>query len=86
MWLVLFAATASHGILDAMTDGGIGIALFAPFDAGRYFLPWRPIPVSPIGVGRFLSARGAAVLRAEVLLVWLPAIALTLAAMWRRRR
>jgi inner membrane protein len=86
VWLVLFGATASHGILDAMTDGGIGIALFAPFDAGRYFLPWRPIPVSPIGVGRFLSARGAAVLRAEVLLVWLPAIALTLAAMWRRRR
>jgi inner membrane protein len=85
-WLVLFAATASHGVLDAMTDGGIGIAFFAPFDDGRYFLPWRPIPVSPIGVGRFFSARGAAVLRAEVLLVWLPAFLVALVAVWRRRR
>jgi inner membrane protein len=85
-WLVLFAATASHGVLDAMTDGGIGIAFFAPFDDGRYFLPWRPIPVSPIGVGRFFSARGAAVLRAEVLLVWLPAFLVALIAVWRRRR
>ena len=85
-WLVLFAATASHGVLDAMTDGGIGIAFFAPFDDGRYFLPSRPIPVSPIGVGRFFSARGAAVLRAEVLLVWLPAFLVALIAVWRRRR
>jgi inner membrane protein len=69
-----------------MTDGGIGIAFFAPFDDGRYFLPWRPIPVSPIGVGRFFSARGAAVLRAEVLLVWLPAFLVALVAVWRRRR
>jgi hypothetical protein len=27
---VLFVVTASHGILDAMTDGGLGIAFFAP--------------------------------------------------------
>lgn len=86
VWLVLFAATASHGVLDAMTDGGTGIAFFAPFDDGRYFLPWRPIPVSPIGVSRFLSTRGAAILRAEALLIWLPALLLVLAAAWRRRR
>ena|SRR5215475_13245574 len=86
VWLVLFVATASHGVLDAMTDGGIGIAFFAPFDDGRYFLPWRPIPVSPISVGRFFGARGAAVLRAEVLLLWLPAFLMALVAVWRRRR
>jgi inner membrane protein len=85
IWLVLFVATASHGVLDAMTDGGIGIAFFAPFHDGRYFLPWRPIPVSPISVGRFFSARGAAVLRAEILLVWLPAFLVALLALWRRR-
>jgi inner membrane protein len=27
-----FVVTASHGALDAMTDGGLGIAFFAPFD------------------------------------------------------
>src|SRR5262245_54526667 len=35
--LYLFLATASHGALDAFTDGGLGVALLAPFDATRYF-------------------------------------------------
>ena len=35
LWLYLCLATASHGVLDAMTDGGIGVAFFAPFDAAR---------------------------------------------------
>jgi inner membrane protein len=54
LWTYFFLATASHGLLDAMTDGGLGVAFFSPFDNHRYFLPWRPIRVSPIGVGRFL--------------------------------
>ena len=41
---------ASHGILDAMTTGGPGIAFLSPFSNERFFLPWRVIPVSPIGV------------------------------------
>ena len=70
----LFLATASHGLLDAMTNGGMGIAFFSPFDNHRYFFPWRPIRVSPIGVTRFFSYRGVAVLRAELLWVWLPSV------------
>jgi inner membrane protein len=31
-----FVVTASHGILDAMTDGGLGVAFFAPFDDTPY--------------------------------------------------
>jgi inner membrane protein len=69
----LFLTTASHGLLDAMTNGGLGIAFFSPFDTTRYFLPWRPILVSPIGVARFFSPRGLAVLDSELLWVWLPA-------------
>src|SRR5689334_3587747 len=57
IWIYLFLATASHGFLDAMTDGGLGVAFFFPFNNDRYFLPWRPILVSPIGVSRFFSAR-----------------------------
>jgi inner membrane protein len=76
--------TASHGLLDALTDGGLGVAFFAPFDAGRYFLPWTPIRVSPIGLG-FFSARGAEVLASEVVWVWLPALALV-AAVWAGRK
>lgn len=73
VWLFLFLATASHGVLDAMTDGGPGVAFFAPFDDNRYFLPWQPIPVSPIGLRRFFSERGLAVLEGEAAWVWVPA-------------
>jgi inner membrane protein len=68
-----FLATASHGLLDAMTNGGLGVAFFSPFDNTRYFLPWRPIVVSPISVTRFFSERGLAVLQSELLWIWIPA-------------
>jgi inner membrane protein len=56
---------ATHGVLDAMTDGGKGVALLWPFSTERFFLPWRPIPVAPIGVG-MVSARGVYVALIEV--------------------
>ena len=72
----LFLSTLSHGVLDALTNGGLGVAFFAPFDKSRYFFPWRPIRVSPISVSAFLSATGVRVLRSELQWVWLPAILL----------
>ena len=42
-----FFASGVHGLLDAMTDGGLGVAFFSPFDNRRYFLPWTPIRVIP---------------------------------------
>jgi len=83
--LLLFLVSASHGFLDAMTNGGLGIAFFSPFDTTRYFLPWRPILVSPIGAGRFLSARGIDVLLNEIVVVWAPMILIGL-ALYRVRR
>lgn len=83
-WLFLALATASHGVLDAMNDAATGVAFFAPFDAMRYFLPWRPIPVSPFAL-RFFSARGWAVFRTELLMIWLPAAILASVA-WAARR
>jgi inner membrane protein len=73
IWLFLFLATASHGILDAFTNGGMGIAFFAPFSAHRYFFPVTPIEVSPIGRG-FLSERGWRVIASEAVWVWLPSL------------
>ena len=75
------AAAASHGLLDSMTDGGLGIALLWPFTNRRYFAPWTPIPVAPIGAG-MLSRRGLEVIAAE-LLIFAP---LWLYAFWPRRR
>jgi inner membrane protein len=68
----LFLCTASHGLLDAMTNGGLGVGFFLPFQGGRFFLPWRPIEVSPIGTARFFGRRGIEVLRSELLWIWLP--------------
>jgi inner membrane protein len=65
---------ASHSLLDTLTDGGLGCALFWPFDLTRYFAPWRPIPVAPIAFD-FLSAEGLAISIVEIVmfapLLWL---------------
>lgn len=66
--LALVLAGVSHGLLDAMTNGGLGIALLWPWSSERWFFGFRPIAVSPIGVVRFFSSRGVAVLVSE--LVW----------------
>jgi inner membrane protein len=86
LWLFVFLATASHGVLDAMTTGGGGVAFFAPFDNQRYFFPWRPIRVSPMSIRRFFTGRGVAVLESELRWVWLPAGAFALAMIVARRR
>lgn len=77
----LFLCTASHGVFDALTNGGLGVAFFAPFDNTRYFFPWRPIRVSPLGVRQFLSSRGALVLWSEILWLWIPALVIGITAM-----
>lgn len=68
----LFVATASHGVLDALTDGGLGIAFFWPWSAERYFAPIQVIEVAPLSVSRLLSQRGVSVLVSELMWVWLP--------------
>ena len=73
-FIFLFLCTASHGIFDALTNGGHGVAFFTPVDQTRYFFSSRPIQVSPIGVSRFLSRWGATVLFTEILWMWIPAL------------
>jgi len=74
LWCYFFLVTASHGLLDAITDGGLGVALLSPFDTNRYFFPWRPLEVSPIGIRAFFSEWGVRVLRSEIVWVWLPVL------------
>lgn len=86
IFLFLFLSAASHGLLDAMTTGGMGVGFFIPFSGDRYFLPVRPIRVSPLSVKGFFTGRGWLIFQSELLWVWLPC---TLAALvgifWRRR-
>jgi inner membrane protein len=74
-FLFLFVSVGSHGLLDIFTNGGLGIALFWPWTDQRYFAPFQPIEVSPLGLDGFLSRRGIEVLKSELIWVWLPAMA-----------
>ena len=67
-----FMVTASHGFLDAMTDKGLGVGFFIPFDNARYFLPWRPIFASPMHIRKFFSHDGLVVLTEEIIWIWIP--------------
>lgn len=42
-----FLITVTHGLFDALTNGGPGVAFLSPFNNTRFFSPWRPIQVSP---------------------------------------
>jgi inner membrane protein len=79
-----FVVTASHGALDAMTNGGLGVAFFAPFDNTRYFFPFRPVKVSPIGLS-FFSARGLDVIWSELLWLCVPATIIAGAVVFYRK-
>lgn len=75
----------SHGLLDACTTGGKGIALLWPFTDQRFFAPFQVIEVSPLSPARFLSERGAAVLISELIWIWLPMAMLGLSLVFLRR-
>ncbi|HEY4228787.1 MAG TPA: metal-dependent hydrolase [Thermoanaerobaculia bacterium] len=83
---VVLLSGASHGLLDALTTGGMGVAFFSPFSNERYFFPWRVIAVSPIGIGRFFSERGLRILRSELLWIWAPCAAIAAVGIGLRRR
>ncbi len=80
-----FCCGASHSLLDAMTNGGLGVAFFAPIDNSRYFLPWRPIHVSSLNMDSFFGENGLRVLRSELYLIVLPSILLILGSIVVRR-
>jgi inner membrane protein len=80
-WLgpLVALVVASHPMLDALTDGGLGVALLWPYSDERVFWAWRPIPVSPIGAG-FFTHRGLRVALAELV----PSLPLIVYAFWPR--
>ena len=72
---LLAAAAATHGPLDALTDGGLGVAFFAPFSPARIAFAWRPIPVAPLGYHPYVFT----VIAMEAVMLWPAAIALATA-------
>ncbi len=74
LWFIL--SMASHPLLDMLTNGGRGCALWWPFSTDRIFFPWRPIQVSPMTVSDFFSPWGLEVLASEVLWIGFPCLAM----------
>ncbi len=74
-FLFVGVCAVSHPLLDALTDGGLGVALFWPYDNTRFFFSWTGIEVSAIGRG-FFSIRSLSVLSSEFRWIWCPAIAM----------
>jgi inner membrane protein len=85
LFAYLALCMASHGLLDALTNGGLGVAFLAPFSEQRFFLPWTPIEVAPLSVHAFFSQWGLEVVLSELFWVWLPGIALMITALAIRR-
>jgi inner membrane protein len=79
--LFCFVVIATHPLLDALTDGGLGVELFWPLSTRRFFAPFRFIPVAPIGA-RFLSTAGLSVALTE-LVYFAPVFAI---ALWPRSK
>ena len=87
MLAFFFFVTASHGLLDSMTDKGMGVGFFIPFDNTRYFMPWRPIYASPMKIKQFFSEAGLEVLLAEILWIWVPMLLLYAGvALYRKKK
>lgn len=74
LWFIL--ATASHPLLDMLTTGGRGCALWWPLSDERLFFPVRVIRVSPLGIEAFFSDWGMMVLLSELVWIGIPCLAL----------
>ncbi len=86
-WLLVayfFCVTASHGMLDALTNSFRGVTFFAPFSSAEYLFPYRPIP--GIGLSGFFTSWGETVLLREIYALWLPGTVLMLFSNVVRRR
>lgn len=86
LFVVFFVSGLLHDILDAMTNGGLGVAFFSPFSDNRYFLPWQPIEVSPLSIKRFFTYRGYNVIKSEFIWVIIPSLFLMALTMWLKTR
>ncbi len=76
LWAFFFFLSCSHGVLDALTNGGLGVAFFSPFDPTRYHLPRSPLMISPLRLDLFFTSWGREVTLNELSWVWVPSILL----------
>lgn len=74
IFIIFLVSSVSHSILDAFTNGGLGVAFFSPFSEERIFFDYQPIQVSSFRVSDFLTARGLSVIKSEIIFILLPTV------------
>lgn len=84
VFLFLLFSAVSHGVLDALTQGEVGVALFAPFSTVRVASPWKLLPACPVGLTEYLGYFGFLTLANEVLYAVAP-VALAVSLVRARR-
>jgi len=81
--LIATLLVGSHGLLDAMAQGGRGILFLWPLSLARFHCIWRPIPDIPAGLA-LLTRDGLRQLGLELLLFFpAAAYALRRRVLWR---
>ncbi len=85
IWLALFLATVSHGLLDALSQYGGGIPFLFPFSTERYKFPWQPIQASPGAYGHGVVRLLLKSIGPELLWICLPSLVLLGLTALRRR-
>jgi inner membrane protein len=81
LFLLTFIAGASHGLLDAATDAGLGVGLFIPWSDERIFYDFRPLRTSSISLSNFFRMRTIGVLESEIM--WVLSPLLFLSSLWQ---
>jgi membrane-bound metal-dependent hydrolase YbcI (DUF457 family) len=81
-FLVSLAVAASHGLLDTLAPGGLGVMLLWPLSRARFLFPWPLLPPSPFSALPLFSPGFMALLLHEAL-VFAP---LAVYALWPERR
>lgn len=78
IWCFLLLSLLSHSILDSLTTGGLGVGWLWPWSQQRFFAPLQVIKVAPFQLSQYLKPNGIAVIKSEILWVWMPCVTLML--------
>ena len=62
-------ALTSHGVLDAMTDAGLGVMLLYPLSEERIFFAWRPFYAPPIKLSSLSYSKVQMMIKSELPIV-----------------
>ncbi len=84
-FLFVALSCVSHPLLDMLTYGGKGVALFWPFDNARVLSPFTPAKASPMSVRGFFTPYGWQVFKSELIWIWVPMFALAFTVRFSRR-